>query len=49
MEKYKCYRISPDNTGYVNFVFFISGDDLISGHGKTITECKEQIDELVNN
>ena len=49
MEDYKGYKISPENTGWVNFVFYILGDELVSGYGKTITECKEQIDELVND
>lgn len=43
---YKGYRIEPNNTGYVNFDFYKPDDELISGNGKTIYDCKEQIDEI---
>jgi len=46
---YKGYRIEPNNTGWVNYDFFKPDDELMSGNGKTIEDCKEQIDELVNN
>lgn len=45
---YKGYRIEPNNTGYVNFDFYKPDDELISGNGKDIEDCKNQIDELVN-
>jgi hypothetical protein len=47
-EMYKGYRIEPNNTGYVNFDFYKPDDELISGNGETIEDCKEQIDELLN-
>lgn len=47
-EIYKGYRIEPNNTGYVNFDFYIHGDELVSGNGETIEDCEEQIDELIN-
>ncbi len=47
-QTYKGYRIEPNNTGFVNFDFYKPDDELISGNGKTIEDCKEQIDELVN-
>lgn len=47
-EMYKGYIIEPNNTGYVNFDFYNPDDELISGDGETIDDCKEQIDELVN-
>lgn len=45
---YKGYVIYPNNTGWVNFDFHIDGSEKITGHGKSIEDCKEQIDELLN-
>jgi hypothetical protein len=45
---YKGYTISPNNTGFVSFDFYIDGGETIKGHGKSIEDCKEQIDELLN-
>ena len=44
--EYNNYIIEPNNTGYVNFDFWKKDDEIISGNGKTIQNCKEQINEL---
>ncbi len=46
--EYRGYKIEPNNTGYVNFDFYLIDSELISGHGKTIEDCVKQIDELLN-
>lgn len=48
--EYRGYLIKPNLTGYVNFDFYKPDDELIAGNGKTIEDCKIQIDELnLNN
>jgi hypothetical protein len=49
MEYYKGFRIYPDNTGYVNFNFHLIDAELMAGHGESIEDCQQQIDELLNN
>jgi hypothetical protein len=44
--KYKNYIINENNTGYANYDFHEKEDERILGHGKTIEDCKEQIDIL---
>ena len=44
--EYNNYIIEPNNTGYVNFNFCKKDDEIIIGNGKTIKDCKEQINEL---
>ena len=44
---YKGYRIEPNKTGYVNYDFYKPDDELISGNGQTIEDCKKQIDEII--
>lgn len=45
--EYKGYIICPNNTGYVNYEFYKIDCERIAGHGATIQDCKEQIDELL--
>ncbi len=47
--EYKGYSIEPNNTGFVNFDFYLKESELIYGNGETIEDCKRQIDELENN
>ena len=49
--EYKGYKIDQNNTGYVNYDFYLSDDcdAPIKGHGKTIEDCKKQIDDLCND
>lgn len=48
---YRGYKIESNNTGYVNFVFYPADDcdAPITGHGKTIEDCKTQIDGILND
>jgi len=46
---YKGYTIIPNNTGYVVYDFFREDDEIISGNGETIEDCKKQIDEILEN
>jgi len=46
---YKGYKIEPNKTGWVKFDFFKPEDELISGNGDSIEDCKNQIDELIDN
>lgn len=45
--EYNGYVIEPNLTGYVNFDFYKPEAELISGNGKTIEDCKKQIDTLI--
>jgi hypothetical protein len=45
--EYKGYLIEPNLTGFVNFDFYKPDDELITGNGETIEDCKKQIDELL--
>lgn len=47
--EYRGYKIEPNLTGYVNFDFYENEAETITGNGKTIEDCKEQIDELLLN
>lgn len=44
--EYRGYVISLNLTGYVLFDFYKKDDELIQGNGKSIEDCKIQIDEL---
>lgn len=46
--KYKGYIIYPNLTGYVEYDFHREDCEIISGHGVSIEDCKEQIDELLD-
>lgn len=45
--EYRGYVISLNLTGYVLFDFYKKDDELIQGNGKSIEDCKIQIDELL--
>jgi len=45
--EYKGYFIEPNLTGYINFDFYKPEAEKIEGNGKTIEDCKEQIDERI--
>lgn len=47
--EYRGYQIEPNLTGFVNFDFYVTGEELITGNGETEEDCKEQIDELLIN
>lgn len=46
---YKGYVITPNLTGYVNYDFCKEDCEIIKGHGKSIDDCKIQIDEILEN
>jgi len=47
--KYRGYEIFHNLSGYVNFDFLKEDEEIIEGNGKTIEDCKEQIDEILLN
>jgi len=49
VENYRGYEIYPNLTGYVNFDFHKKEGEIVEGNGKTIEDCKEQIDEILLN
>ena len=50
MEKYKCYTIIRDNTGFApkdsEFAFYLDSENVL-GSGKSIEECKKEIDSII--
>jgi hypothetical protein len=53
--KYKGWIIQKnhynyDNNSYMSYEYYNGNDcDCFIQHGSTVEECKEQIDELINN
>jgi hypothetical protein len=51
MENYKGFKIDVDRTGYApkNMIhyFYEEDSEMVAGFGKSVEDCKEQIDEII--
>lgn len=47
--EYRGYLITQNTTGYVGYDFYLVDAEVVKGNGKTIDDCKVQIDEILED